>query len=416
MEAVIGGQRIAIYGSSGEGKAVENAPPINQDTKARSLVTDQDEEDESELAEAARKMSRQWATDATQTLFWASSPTAPRLLPGLYKCVFTQETGPALKRLIVSTDDLIAMDDDAATTKVRGEIQKFWECEDKYAAMGLLHKRGIIMFGDPGSGKTATIQQLIAQLTAEGGVSIYADDPNTLTACLQLLRRIEPVRRLIVILEDFETLTERSARENEWLSVLDGEAQISNVVFLATTNYIEKLDKRFTDRPSRFDTVLCVAMPSPKTRAVYLMSKLSFCDNALVKKLVVETNGMSIAHLKEIVVAVFCLNDGQTMPVEERDGLIKRVIAKLREMQQRKFSSDQHKPEADEIGGKVGFSAGAKTKPEDGSGLDYDEVRTLANQYLVRLKKSGEVSGGSRKLDSSPSDEPAVSLSGDDDN
>ena len=393
------------------GGDAQASPPINQDTKARSLVSEQDDDDESELAEAARKMSRQWATDATQTLFWASSPTAPRLLPGLYKCIFTQETGPALKRLIVSTDDLIAMDDDAATTKVRGEIRKFWECEEKYSSMGLLHKRGIIMYGDPGSGKTATIQQLIAQLTAEGGVSIYADDPNTLTACLQLLRRIEPARRLIVILEDFETLTERSARENEWLSVLDGEAQISNVVFLATTNYIEKLDKRFTDRPSRFDTVVRVAMPSPKTRAVYLMSKLSFCDNELVKSLVVKTAAMSIAHLKEIVVAVFCLNDGQNMPTEERDVLIDRVVKKLREMQQRKFNSEQTKPESDEIGGKVGFGGNNKSKVEDGSGLDYDEVRRLANQYLVRLKKVGET-GGSRKLDNTESSDPTIPLEG----
>ncbi len=249
------------WGSNEVADVADTPPPINEGKLQRTLAVDNNEDNESELAEASRKMTKQWACSPDQTLYWASTPVADKLLPGLYKCVFSQETGYSLKRLLVSTDDLIALDDDAATTKVRTEIGKFWASEAKYQEMGLLHKRGIIMYGDPGSGKTATIQQLISFLTKDGGISIYADDPNTLTGCLQLLRRIEPTRRVIVILEDFETLTERSQRENEWLSVLDGEAQINNVVFLATTNYVEKLDKRFTDRPSRFDTVMKVPMP-----------------------------------------------------------------------------------------------------------------------------------------------------------
>jgi AAA+ superfamily predicted ATPase len=358
---------------------------INAGKMQRTLAAD-DEIDESEVAEASRKMTKMWACSPDQTLYWASSPTAQKLLPGLYKCIFSQETGHALKRLIVSTDDLIALDDDAATSKVREEIHKFWACAAKYRSMGLLHKRGIIMYGDPGSGKTATIQQLIAALTKAGGIAIYADDPNTLTGCLQLLRRIEPDRPAIVILEDFETLTERSQRENEWLSVLDGEAQIDNVVFLATTNYIEKLDKRFTDRPSRFDTVMKVAMPSPKTRAVYLMSKLHFLENDVIAAIVAQSKAMSIAHLKEIVIAVFCLNDGREMSAEDRDRLTDRTIKRLREMQKRKFSSDDTKPEVD--GEEFGFAA-QKGPADDGSDLNYDEVRELAKRFLVRATPVG---------------------------
>ena len=50
--------------------------------------------------------------------------------------------------------------------------------------------------------------------------------------------------------------------ESEYLSLLDGENQIGNVVYVATTNYPEKLDKRFTDRPSRFDVVQKISMPN----------------------------------------------------------------------------------------------------------------------------------------------------------
>lgn len=330
--------------------------------------------DEDYEAGKSQKLGKVWACNAEQTLFWAATPTVSAIGPGLYKCTQSDSAGHMLKKLIISTDDLIVFDDDAAVSKVLKEIELFWARAQNYRNLKLLHKRGLLMTGDPGSGKTSCIQQLIQVMIKLGGIAVYADDPYLLTGSLQVLRQIEPERPVIVILEDFETLTENTKRENEWLSVLDGEAQINNVVFLATTNYVEKLDKRFTDRPSRFDTIMNVPMPSAKTRAVYLLSKIPFIDDVELDYIIQQTKGFSIAHLKELVVSVFCLNDGQNF--EERKINLDQVIFRLQKMRERKFTSeDANADSAPEFG----FLATKAAEVE--SPLDYEEIRRLALNY-----------------------------------
>lgn len=287
---------------------------------------DLDEENLENVIEDNQKL---WSHTPDGNLFWATTNITQNVPPGLYKCIYTDNIGHALQRLIVATDDLIPLPDTASAMVVK-EINEFWGMEKAFTTRGFLHKRGILMYGEPGSGKTAAIQQLVAQIIERGGIAVYAEDPHVLTACLQMFRRVEPTRPVIVILEDFETLTDRNARENEWLSVLDGEAQINNVVFLATTNYIELLDKRFTDRPSRFDTVMPVPMPSAKARAIFLKVKEPSLTREELKEWVEKSKGFSIAHLKEMIISCRCYGK----PLCD-------VVERLRDMQRRKFKNDE---------------------------------------------------------------------------
>ncbi len=216
------------------------------------------------------------------------------------------------------------------------------------------------------SGKTASIQLLVAKIISEGGIAIYADDPGNLTSCLQMLRRLEPKRRVIVILEDFETLTDRQERENEWLSVLDGEAQIDDVVFLATTNYIDNLDKRFTDRPSRFDVIVPVPMPGAKARALFIMSKEKSLSHEEVIDWTERSVGFSYAHLKELIISVKCLGND-----------IEFTIDRLRNMQRRKSGDVDLSYDPDgENGSKrsAGFLQDESSKPKTDERIDWDEI------------------------------------------
>lgn len=332
-----------------------------------------------------KKLARNWAVDSDRSLFWAAPDVSPKIDPGLYKCIRTDQTGFTFKKMLVKTDDLIMFDDDAMTTTVIKEVEDFWKKRQDFVSHGYLHKRGILMYGDPGVGKTGTIQQLVKKLIGRGGIAIYADDPHLLTGCLQLLRRIEPDRPCIVILEDFETLTNRDTRENEWLSVLDGEAQVDNVVFLATTNYIEKLDKRFTDRPSRFDRVIQVKFPSDRIRAYYLINKAPEMDLKTVKKWVKATKGFSIAHLKELVISCFCMNNSP----DQIDAVFKSTLERLRAMRKRDFQTEQVDPETGEVRNSLGF---VHTEVEPEPVLDWDRVaqdlETIREK--VKAKKTGK--------------------------
>jgi len=313
-----------------------------------------------------QKAQKYWSFASDQSLYWGTSNIADSIPPGLYKCAQREDVGPCFQKIIIATDTLIDLPD-TSCDEVVNEIEQFWGMKKEFDKRGFLHKRGILMFGEPGSGKTSAIQQLIKKIIERNGMAIYADDPHVLTACLQLLRRIETNRPAIVVLEDFETLTDRDRRENEWLSVLDGEAQIDNVVFLATTNYIQRLDKRFTDRPSRFDLIVPVFMPSIRARAIFLKTKEPSLTLKELKHWVEVSDGFSIAHLKEMIVGARCYGKK-----------IDEVVDRLREMHKREYTNEDLERKAKGQGG-LGFTSDME-EPAVQTTIDMDELKKLVKK------------------------------------
>lgn len=301
--------------------------------------------DEEEISESIQRAQRHWSSTPDGSIFWGTSNIEDRLPAGLYKCGHRDDVGTCLQKLIIETDDLIVLPD-MVCNEVIEQIQKFWsnEVRDAMRSRGFLHKRGILMYGEPGSGKTCTIQVLIQMLIKNDGIAIYAEDPHNLSNALQMIRRIEPHRPMIVVLEDFDTLTDRDRRENTWLSVLDGEAQIENVVFLATTNYIDQLDKRFVDRPSRFDVIVPVPMPTARARAAYLFKKEPTLSADELYEWTMASDGFSIAHLKELILSVKCYGKS-----------LEDTVARLRSQKKREFSQEALERQAKGSSG-IGFT------------------------------------------------------------
>ncbi|KPL06623.1 hypothetical protein AMJ86_07800 [bacterium SM23_57] len=317
---------------------------------------------EDELTSSIKKAQRHWGTNPESTLFWGTSNIEENIPPGLYRCAHRDDVGPCFNKLIIETDTLIRLPD-MVCNEVIDQIEEFWSDRVKQAmeSRGFMHKRGIMMYGEPGSGKTCTIQVLVQMLINAGGIAIYAEDPAVLSNCLQLLRRIESNRPVIVILEDFDTLTDRDRRENNWLAVLDGEAQITNVVFLATTNYIETIDKRFVDRPSRFDIIMPVPMPTARDRAAFIRYKEPSLSDDDLYEWVQASQGFSLAHVKEIIISVLCF--GKTL---------EDTIARLNRQRKRDFSNTDLENEAKGSTG-LGFSKKGGPKGAFVDREDFDE-------------------------------------------
>lgn len=240
--------------------------------------------------------------------YWASPNAVEALPPAFYRCCSSMR-GAYLEKMRFASDQILRLPDPVCDMLLK-EFVTFWASVEKFAARGLSAKRGLILWGPPGSGKTTAVAQMAAHMIEEkGGIVVVASDPDTTTECLHHVRKIEPGRPLIVVYEDLDALVERYG-EAQYLALLDGEHQIANVVNVATTNYPERLDKRFVDRPGRFDRVTFVDMPHEEARKAYFAAKAPEVPELTRARWVKETEGWSIAHLRELIVATQALGDG----------------------------------------------------------------------------------------------------------
>ena len=102
--------------------------------------------------------------------------------------------------------------------------------------------------------------------------------------------------------------TDESSSARALLALLDGETQVDHVVHLATTNKPDLLEDRIVKRPGRFDLVIGLNHPIADARKAYLFNLLK--DNVSQEELLImvdETEGLGLAHLRELVVASYCL-------------------------------------------------------------------------------------------------------------
>lgn len=220
---------------------------------------------------------------------------------GLYEIAY-DGGGVFMQRHRLETDNFIDLQD-KATASVVQEIEAFWELKARFEELGLIHKRGALMYGPAGTGKTAAALQ-IAQIACDqhDAVAVIIDNAGLAAAMLESLRKIEPERRIVAVLEDLDELLEED--ESGYTMLLDGEKQIGNVVFLATTNHREKLPQRIVNRPSRFDIVKRIDVLTAKARMAFLKAKEPNMPERVLDELVERSKGMTIAHLKELLILV----------------------------------------------------------------------------------------------------------------
>jgi len=273
----------------------------------------------------------------------AITTASPALLSGEY--LFSVDPNGTMwaERQKTVTDGLISLPD-LPTEFILDQIKTFWEKTEEYASYGWLQKRGIMLYGPPGCGKSSIIALLKAQIINNGGVVFGAgeDGYTDLINGLKLFRSVEPHRPCMTVVEDIETYLESSnnsnvaKQEKEALSLYDGENQINHVVHLGTTNKPDAVADRFIRRPGRFDLVIEVHTPTARAREAYLRSigRGNISDQQ-VQEIVAATGGLSLAYMREIATTYLVLG----IPLDE-------TIARLNKNKKEKFT------------GKEGFSVG----------------------------------------------------------
>lgn len=240
--------------------------------------------------------------------FYSCERSQPQIPPGQYDMEYDHSRGEPYFEIKESiTDDLIALPD-SASEEVIAAVEDFWKKKELFKKYGFLWKRGVLLWGPPGSGKTCTVEVIAQNIVKAGGVAMYMRDPGFAAFALDAFREVEPDRPMVVMMEDIDSIINNFG-DAAILNLLDGKDQIENVLYIATTNYPEQLDKRIRNRPSRFDIVKLIDMPSAEARAEFLRVKnhhrFGDGNNSLqLEQWVEQTEGFSVAHLKEVIISV----------------------------------------------------------------------------------------------------------------
>ena len=220
--------------------------------------------------------------------------------------------GPYFAEHYIDTDNLLRFDDKRYSTVV-DEINKFWEQKANFDKLGFSHKRGILLEGIPGGGKSCLTKIVMENMINDGNVVFIGDSgtPYTISKGLNVFRQIEPNRRAVLVVEDIDEGMNYS--EREWLSFLDGDMQVPGILTLATTNYLNRMSERFL-RPGRFDQIINIPTPPYEGRYAYLKEKLdSILSDMDIQKLANDTDGFSFGQLREFLVGVYCLDQNKDM-------------------------------------------------------------------------------------------------------
>jgi SpoVK/Ycf46/Vps4 family AAA+-type ATPase len=308
-------------------RKVTRASILNKRVEIEDLIDEIENEANDEDSEIGQFNPTCWSISKGGE-FAPSFSTVDQVPAGLYELGWNASLSThVIKKVPVNTDELYELPSEEIKN-ILEDIDQFWTRREIYKQYNFIHKRGILLYGEPGCGKSGIIQLCVKHIIERmNGIVINIKDEDEVrffSEFIPTIRKIEPTRPLIVILEDIDSLAgEDSYSTTKLLNILDGIKQIENVVYIATTNYPEKLQERITNRPARFDRRYQVEMPSIEIREAYLNSKLTKEDLERIDLPVwLElTEGMSLSHLKELVISVIVMGKDFKDAIEHLTGL-----------------------------------------------------------------------------------------------
>lgn len=178
-------------------------------------------------------------------------------------------------------------------------INNFIDSKEFYEKERLFYKSGLLLYGPPGNSKTTFLRDFVSNHVPEDALVVwFRNIPD-----LEMINELRAYKGLkIFIFEELVTvLQDYRNGVAEFLDFMDGERSVDNSIYIATTNYPEKLPGNVVERPGRFDRIVKFDNPNEETRKSLFnnMFKLDV-DSEFLK----ETEGFSIAQLREVYLQV----------------------------------------------------------------------------------------------------------------
>ena len=175
-------------------------------------------------------------------------------------------------------------------------------------ASGQHVRRGILLHGAPGTGKTHTVSYLLGQLPDVTVIAISGRALGLITQACSMARTLQPA---VIVVEDVDLIAEERTMGRpgehpllfQLLNEMEGLNSADDVTFLLTSNRAELLEPALADRPGRVD--LAVELPLPDAAArrqlIGLYQGNLVLDVSLMEAVIKRTDGVTAPFLKELL-------------------------------------------------------------------------------------------------------------------
>lgn len=205
-------------------------------------------------------------------------------------------------------------------TAVRRQVVEVARHKQQLLAAGQHLKRGLLLYGPPGVGKTHTVRHLTSSLTDTTVIQLTGNALHLVAEACSVARALQPS---MVVIEGVDLIAEDRGMHPgqhplfQLLNEMDGLAEDADVVFVLTTNRADLLEPALAARPGRIDQAVELTLPDAAARRQLfeLYRGDLTVDESRLDDLLERTRGVTASFLKELLRRAAVLSAAATSEV-----------------------------------------------------------------------------------------------------